>query len=214
MWRGRGGALAALLLLLLLLLLGGAVAQQVDEAAANARCTERLGTVSGAVNSACCPTPAVCAGGVPADCSDECAAQWEPFALKCSRFLDGEFPQFSAFTSKCEVTSFPAGDERCGDAVWEAQLVQIAADCCGANGELCTGPVPAECSAACIPTYESFYARCHEEFANRAADQITRFTSFLSACQAVDDAPLAPPPPPAGGAEGQGTIVTTVDGCA
>lgn len=205
MWRGWGVGSVWLLL-------EAVVAQ--DEAALIVRCTERLASVSSAVNSACCPTAAACGGGVPADCSAACAALWEPFALKCSKFLDGEFPQFSSFTSKCEATSFPAGNERCSDAVWAAQIAQVATDCCGANGELCTGPVPSECSAACIPTYEAFYARCHEEFPNRAADQMTQFSSFLSACQAADDAPLAPPPPPEGDAGGQGTIATGVDGCA
>jgi hypothetical protein len=210
---------AHLLLLLLCLLADGPVGgrAQLDEPAASARCTDRLTSLSSAVNAACCPTPAACAGGVPSDCSEQCAALWEPFALKCSRFLEGEFPQFTAFTSKCEVTAFPAGGDRCGEAVWQAQMGQIATDCCGSNGELCTGPVPAECSAGCIETFETFYARCHPEFATRAPEEQTRFTTFLSTCQAADDAPLAPPPPPSpegGGAAGQGAVSTDVSGCA
>ena len=107
---------------------GLAAAQEAPdnpEAAMNARCADVLAAITPAVQAACCADAGACAAGVPAGCGAGCAAAWTPFALKCSRFLDGEFPQFAAFTEQCEAATYPAGDGRCDEGYW-AEAMQVA----------------------------------------------------------------------------------------
>ena len=196
---------------------GLAAAQEAPdnpEAAMNARCADVLAAITPAVQAACCADAGACAAGVPAGCGAGCAAAWTPFALKCSRFLDGEFPQFAAFTEQCEAATFPAGDGRCDEGYWAEAMQAVAADCCGDSGELCgeeSHGVPEACAKGCQATFERFYARCHPAFGERAPAQATRFLQFLTACQEADDEPPAGGEP---GGEPQQPLASGPSGCA
>ena len=56
------------------------------------------------VNTECCPGRGGCSSGAPQTCSEECAAQWTPFAKACSEWLksQGADSPLLGVTETCE----------------------------------------------------------------------------------------------------------------
>ena len=98
MWR-FGGLLTAALLC-------GAEAQ-------DASCGRDLASISARLNDVCCAGDATdCTGGSargPRYCSADCAALWNPFYSRCSRFVDASMPNLASFSTQCQSQSPAAG---------------------------------------------------------------------------------------------------------
>ena len=86
--------------------------------AQDASCGRDLASISARLNDVCCAGDAAdCTGGSargPRYCSADCAALWNPFYSRCSRFVDASMPALASFSTQCQSQSPAAGSQGAG----------------------------------------------------------------------------------------------------